>query len=98
MTFQPRPEPDARPPLHARTDVFQRYTADSLLVLPSRGNALKLNGPAALVWELLNEGTPADMIASLVADAYRQDEATVEPLVRRTLDRLVDGGLAATGP
>lgn len=77
----------------ARRDAHERYTASCLLVLPPIGNAVELNGPAALVWELLRGDTPAEDIAPIVAEIYRQDLARVAPLVHDTLEQLRATGL-----
>lgn len=76
-----------------RRDVHERYTASCLLVLPPVGNAVELNGPAALVWELLHGGTQVEDIAQIVAETYRQDPARVAPLVHDTLEQLRATGL-----
>ena len=80
----------------AECDVHERYSASRLLLLPSRGDAVELNGPAALVWELLREGSAVEEIVRLVAEAYHEDPKVVTPLVHSTVEQLHDHGLVTT--
>ncbi len=94
----PRPSPDGEPGavVVAERDVHERYSASRLLLLPGRGDAVELNGPAALVWELLREGSTVEEIVLLVAGAYHEDPQIVTPLVHSTIEQLQDHGLVTT--
>jgi hypothetical protein len=94
----PAPSPGGEPGavVVAASDVHERYSASRLLLLPGRGDAVELNGPAALVWEVLREESTVEEVVRLVADAYHEDPQVVTPLVRSTVDQLQDHGLVTT--
>lgn len=77
----------------ARTDVFERATATSLIVLPAEGPGLKLNGPAAAIWERTREGGATEEIAADIAAIFDQDPAEILPVVTDTLESLHDAGV-----
>lgn len=77
----------------ARTDVFERATATSLIVLPSEGPGLKLNGPAAAIWERTHEGGSSEEIATDVAAVFDEDPVEILPFVIDTLETLRDARL-----
>jgi len=79
-----------------RGNVHERWSTSQLLLLPAEGDAVELNGPAALVWEALHSENRVDDIVRLVAEVYRESEAVVAPLVHGTIDQLRHHGLVIT--
>lgn len=76
--------------------MFERATATSLLVLPSHGPGLKLNGPAAAIWQRTHIGGSSQEIAADVAAIFGEDPARILPFVTDTLESLRDAGAVDT--
>ena len=76
----------------ARSDVFTRSSATALIVLPSEGAGLRLNGPAELIWALAHEASSTDEVAAAVADQFDEGVDQVRPFVVETLEQLHANG------
>ena len=73
--------------------MFERASATSLIVLPPEGDGVRLNGPAAAIFELTRGGATADDIAAGLAAAFDEDVDEIGPFVIETLDSLRAAGL-----
>lgn len=66
---------------------------DVLAMVPGDEEVHLMSGPAAVLWDLLSEGTALDDLIREIADLYEQRTEEVTPALEVCLRDLVDRGL-----
>jgi hypothetical protein len=79
-----------------RRDVLWRSVDGYLAVSTVDGEAMAATGPAAAIWQLLDDWTTIDELSGELADRHGADVDRVRADVTVFVDRLIDGGYAET--
>ena len=74
------------------TDIEMEELNDELIFFnPATGGSHHLNGTAALIWRLIEQGHSQDEIINLIAEAY--PDADVAADIKTVFEQLLESGL-----